>query len=559
MKQWTFETLSYERPDLTAFRAEALQLVEDFKKAGSYKEQRALYEKNDALYGRLFTVTTIASIRHDENTADPFYAGERAFLDQSMPTLTPLRKAFLEAFVNSPFAGDFEKEFGSAFLESAKAEYSLADERLVPEMIGEAQGRTAYSKLSSSCKTQFKGKSCNFYGLLKFMESPDRALRKEALTEWASLYEKAADSLNGIYDSLIKTRVSMAQKLGMTYTEFAYRNRQRFDYGPADAARFRDAIRDYVVPLCHKVRVEQQKRLGVDTLYYYDESLFYPESNPEPRGDRDALVAAAGEMYRELSPETDEFFSFMRAHGLFDLDTRPGKRMGGYCTALADYKAPFIFSNFNGTSADVDVLTHEAGHAFQGYLAGRLLPLREQAHSTSEINEIHSMTMEHFAYPYLDKFFGEDAPRQRKAHLAFALLSIPYFAAVDEFQHGVYENPDMTAEERYSLWQKVERIYLPDRNYGDCPFLNKGGFWMQKQHIFLYPFYYIEYGLAQICAFDYYLRMLKEPQQAWADYLRLCRAGGSRGYFELLKIGALRNPFDENTVKDIMAELSEVL
>ena len=264
-------------------------------------------------------------------------------------------------------------------------------------------------------------------------------------------------------------------------------------------------------------------------------------------------------MYRELSPETGEFFAFMMKYDLFDLETKPGKRPGGYCTSLPSFKAPFIFSNFNGTAADMGVLRHEAGHAFEGYTAGRLMPLPELAHSTSEINEIHSMAMEHFTYPWMHLFFGEKTDMYFYDHLWGAVNVIPYMCCVDELQHRVYDNPSMTAMERRAVWRELEREYMPWRDYDGNEFLEGGGFWMQKQHIFLYPFYYIEYALAQICAFQFYLRMLDDQPAAWADYLRLCRAGGSRGYFELLKIGNLENPFAEGTVEKAVSAVAREL
>ena len=266
-------------------------------------------------------------------------------------------------------------------------------------------------------------------------------------------------------------------------------------------------------------------------------------------------------MYREMSPETGEFFDFMTEYGLYDLLTRPGKHMGGYMTRLPKYKAPFIFSNFNGTSADVDVLTHEAGHAFQGYLAMRSIPVASLCGSTSEINEIHSMSMEHFAYPWMEYFFGEKTEKYITAHLTDALCTIPYLVSVDEFQHEVYDHPDSTPEDWRRYWREIEKKYMPWRDYDGNEFLESGGFWMQKQHIFLYPFYYIEYALAQICAFQYYGRMKEDRKAAWKDYLRLCRAGGTKGYFELLETGNLLNPFVEGTVEKatghVIAEIRE--
>ena len=310
-----------------------------------------------------------------------------------------------------------------------------------------------------------------------------------------------------------------------------------------------------------EIRERQRRRLGVDTLRYYDEALLFADGNANPEGTEAELVEKARQMYREMSPETGEFFDFMVTYGLFDLATRPGKRMGGYMTRFPGYKAPFIFSNFNGTSADVKVLTHEAGHAFQGYLAMRSIPVSMLSGSTAEVNEIHSMAMEHFAGPWAERFFGQNGEKYRTAHLINALDVLPYMASVDEFQHRVYAQPDMTAQQRRQAWRAIERAYMPWRDYDGEPFLEEGGFWMQKQHIFLYPFYYIEYALARMCAFQYYGRARTDRPGAWADYLRLCRAGGTKGYFELLREGNLLNPFQNGavaaSVQHVIEEIKE--
>ena len=203
------------------------------------------------------------------------------------------------------------------------------------------------------------------------------------------------------------------------------------------------------------------------------------------------------------------------------------------------------------------MLTHEAGHAFQGYLAMRSIPVAALRGSTSEINEVHSMSMEHFAYPWMESFFGDKAEKYITAHLFGALCTIPYLVCVDEFQRAVYADPEMTPADWRKTWREIEKKYMPWRDYDGNGFLEGGGFWMQKQHIFLYPFYYIEYALAQICAFQYYRRMKENRKAAWEDYLRLCRAGGTKRYFELLETGNLLNPFRDGTVEKSTAHVIE--
>ena len=545
-----FSDIPYERPDIEALKAareEAIRTVSEAKTAEEVKKAYFAIQEKELEAETLFS---IAYVRNTIDTADPFYEEEVRWLQEEFARMIPLTRRWTETLTASPFRKEIEAEFGSQLFRLMDAELLTSDEKIIPEKIREGELCQAYQKETALAETEFRGEKCNFYGLLKHMQSTDRQERKEAFEAWAALYEKISGKLEEQYAELVRIRTEMARKMGFkTYTEMAYLNRHRFDYTREDAARFREQILKTVTPAVAEIREAQRKRLGVDRLHSYDEELLFPEGNAAPAGTVDELVDKARTMYREMSAETGEFFDFMAEYSLFDLETRPGKRMGGYMTAFPSYKAPFIFSNFNGTDADVEVLTHEAGHAFQGYLAMRSIPVAEVCGSTSEINEIHSMSMEHFAYPWMGSFFGDQAEKYITAHLIGALTSIPYLVCVDEFQHRVYDEPEMTPAEWRKTWRESERKYMPWRDYDGNAFLEGGGFWMQKQHIFLYPFYYIEYALSQICAFQYYGRMKENREGAWQDYLRLCRAGGTKGYFELLETGNLLNPFREGTVE----------
>ena len=555
-----FREMTYERPDIETFTACYRNAAAQLRSASAYPEARkAFFDLQDAML-RVETMFSLAYVRNTIDTNDAYYEAEVLWLQEQEASLIPLKKEYLQAFATSPFRKDFEAEFGPQLLRKADAELKTSDEKLIPDKIREGELRMAYSKSSAAAVTEFRGEQVNFYGLLKHMQSADRPERKEAFEAWAALYEKISPELDSQYDELVHLRNGMAKKLGFSrFTDLAYLERGRFDYTDKDVACFRKQIREVITPAVAEIRERQRRRLGVDKLRYYDESLIFPDGNACPIGNMEELVRKAQTMYREMSPETGEFFDFMAQYHLFDLETRPGKRMGGYMTAFPEYKAPFIFSNFNGTSADVDVLTHEAGHAFQGYLAMRSIPVADLCGSTSEINEIHSMSMEHFAYPWMESFFGEKWEQYITAHLIDALAVIPYMAVVDEYQHRVYEAPDMTAMERRAVWREIEKAYMPWRDYDGNAFLEGGGFWMQKQHIFLYPFYYIDYALAQLCAFQFYGRMKEDRPRAWQDYLRLCRAGGTKGYFELLEEGSLLNPFREGTVEKSTGHIIEEL
>ena len=555
-----FSGLEYKRPDFAACRKELAHITKKVKQAGSYADYRVAYIEAEKVITQVFTMAALCEIRNTMDKTDSFYEAEQKAVSSGNAKMSLSLQKLMKAAVASPFRKDFDEEFGPQLMKSFEMQLKLINFRIIPDMIKEDRLSQKYSKDAALCKCDFRGEECNFYGLLKHMESTDRAERAEAFRAWAALYEGVSPKLDATYDKLVALRVRKAKKLGFSnYIDYIYPSRGRFDYTAADVERFRAKVREVIVPFCAELYKEQAARLGIDDMHWYDEALVFPEGNAVPQGSMPELVEKAGRMYSEMSPETGEFFSFMRDHELFDLETRPGKHLGGYCTFLPDYKAPFIFSNFNGTSADVDVLTHEAGHAFECYTASRTLPLANQISSTSEINEIHSMSMEHFAYPWMESFFGEKADKYRFAHLYSAVETIPYLVSVDEFQHRVFEDPGMSAADRRKVWKEIENAYLPWRDYDGNAFLEGGGFWMQKQHIFLYPFYYVDYALAQICAFQFFLRMREDREGAWQDYLKLCRAGGSKGYFELLEYAGLDNPFAEGTVEKVIAGVREAV
>ena len=555
-----FSSRMYERPDMDAFFGKVDEFIEKFPKAGDYARARELYLELCRERDHLDTMNTVADIRNTINTADEFYEKEMEFFSEALPRAELKMKAASEMILASPFVPDFEGEFGPLLIKNMRSSIRLADERNVDNKIKESRLTQQYAKASAVCTTQFHGETVNFYGLLKYMQSTDRNVRREAFQAWADLYASVSGELDEIYSELIRVRCDMARTLGFKdYIEMAYLGRERYDYDRTDVESFRRQVAETIVPLCSELFRQQKERLGIDRLCYYDEGIVFPEGNAVPHGTTSEMVEAALQMYRELSKETGEFFEFMVRYGLFDLETKPAKRQGGYCTFLADDKAPFIFSNFNGTSADVDVLTHEAGHAFEAYTASRIHPLTSQVWSTTEIDEIHSMSMEFFTHPWMEKFFGENADKYRYAHVVSALTVIPYMACVDEFQHRVFQEMAVDAGARRRIWRELEMKYMPWRDYDGNEFLEGGGFWMQKQHIFLFPFYYIDYALAQMGAFEFYGKMKADRKRAWEDYYRLCCAGGSRGYFELLKTAGLSNPFAPGTVKKVIGSISDEL
>jgi len=391
-----------------------------------------------------------------------------------------------------------------------------------------------------------------------YLVNPDREVRKNAEAKIMEFFAENEAKFDEIYDKLVKVRTQMARKLGYKdYVEFGYLRLGRTDYDSKMVANYRKQVLEDLVPVVIKIMEDKAKRLGIDELRSYDLNLDFKSGDPKPIGDRPFLVSQAQKMYASLSKETKEFFDFMVEHELLELDAKQGKAGGGYCTYIPDYKSPFIFANFNGTSGDVDVLTHEAGHAFQVF-SSRNYEIPDYYFPTLEACEIHSMSMEFFAYPYLELFFGEDAYRYRYKHLAGTISFIPYGVLVDHFQTEVYENPDMTPDERKATWRKLEKMYQPYKVY-DNAFLEKGTYWFRQSHIFSNAFYYIDYTLAQVCAHQYFIKNNVDAMSAWESYYNLCKQGGSKSFLELIKVAGLDNPFVDGTIKKISKQLLDYL
>lgn len=548
------------RPDGEALLQKIREATMQLRDSGDFETAKTIFWSVQEEATHFETMSSLAYVRNTINTKDAFYEKEMEYLFGIQPRLNVEMKAFHEVLLASAFLADFEKELGELYVQQIKADIRLTDACNVELQVKESMLKQEYSKTAAAPTTQFHGEELNFYGLLKKMQSDNRLIRKEAMKAWAALYESISEKLDSIYTELMKLRLQMAENLGFSsYEEMVFLKMGRYTYTPEDLAVFRRQVCEHVVPICEKLFENQRRRLGIDTLHYYDESIVFPDGNAMPIGTTQELLEKAGKMYREISKETGDFFDFMLAYDLFDLETRNGKQQGGYCTTFPDYKAPFIFSNFNGTDADIDVLTHEAGHSFEAYEAMRRIPLTEQTFSTSEVAEIHSMSMEFFTYPWMELFFGEHAEKYRKSHLWDALECVPYMACVDEFQHRVYEEKLFDAMERRKVWSELEKKYMPWRDYDGNAFLENGGFWMQKQHIFMEPFYYIDYALARFGSLEYYGHMMQDYQSAWEDYYHLCCAGGSRSYPELLKIGNLSSPLEEGTVKKILDSIEEYI
>ncbi|MGI1657829.1 MAG: M3 family oligoendopeptidase [Desulfitobacterium sp.] len=550
-----FQDFPYARPDMENYQGEFRNLLEQFKEADQFQEQDDILVKLNSLRGEFDSMMQIASIRQTIDTNDAYYEREQEFFDENSPLYQGLISEFYQVLLDSPFRTELEKKWGQQLFCMAELSLKTFKPEIIEDLQIENKLSTEYTKLIASAKIMFEGEERNLSGLGPFLQSTDRKLRKKAASARYAFFAEHEETLDSIFDQLVKVRTRIAQKLGYpNYVGLGYARMLRTDYNAEMVAKFRKQVQEDIVPVATRLRERQRLRLGLRDLYYYDEKISFNSGNPTPHGEPAWIIEQGKKMYEELSPETEEFFTYMVNHELMDLVTKKGKAGGGYCTYISKHQAPFIFSNFNGTSGDVDVLTHEAGHAFQVY-SSRHHTLPEYQWPTYESCEIHSMSMEFFAWPWMELFFEDEAAKYRFNHLSEALLFIPYGVTVDEFQHFIYENPETTAQQRKSAWRAIEKKYLPHRDYEENDYLERGGYWHQQGHIFGNPFYYIDYTLAQICAFQFWKKSREDGKGAWQDYLGLCKVGGSLSFLDLVKLGHLISPFQDGCIKSVIGTI----
>ncbi len=554
-----FSQFEYKRPDGDRFSETLRGLIERFSVAESADEQNSLMAEINKERNAFETMVVVGQIRHDLDTGNEFYDKENDALDQLSPVYEELKSEFYAALLASPFRSLLEDKWGTQLFQLAELQMKTYSPEVFTDLQEENKLSSSYVKLKASAAIQFQGEERNLSQMQPFVESPDRDIRLAAVTAVSGFYEANCDKFDDIYDKLVHLRHKIALKLEFkNFISLAYARLGRSDYDANMVATYRKQVHESLVPLATKLRERQASRLGLDVLQFHDESFKFLSGNAVPKGDPEWIRENGRVMYNEMSSETGEFFNFMLENELTDLVTRKGKAGGGYCTYIPDEKSPFIFSNFNGTSGDVDVMTHEAGHAFQCYRS-RHFQVPEYYWPTYEACEIHSMSMEFFSWPWMKNFFIEDEKKYKFTHLAGAVLFIPYGVAVDEFQHWVYENPEVSPVERRAQWRKIEKKYLPHREYEKNSFLEQGGFWLRQGHIFQDPFYYIDYTLAQVCAMEFWGKSRIDRGKAWGDYLHLCNLGGSLSFSELVKSAGLSNPFTDGTIEKIMEPVSRWL
>lgn len=554
-----FAEISACAPEFERTRTIYDELTARLDDAQSLEDALDVFMRWDAVRREFLSWSALTDLQFQQDTVNPQYKAATDFLNEVRPKIEGLDVALKRKFLSSPLRAQLEHELGSYVFARWQTEVTAYDPVVEPFAVKEAKLQDEYTELLAQASFDFRGERLNLPQMSKFSEQPDRGLRHEAAAVKWAFFSRNRELLDRIYDALVHVRTETARELDYhNFIELGYRRLTRTDYGPAQVAGYREEIVREIVPLAQRIAGQQARDLGVDRLMVWDEHVFGQAASPKPPQEYDRMLAAAREAFNGLGPEIGGFADLMMKRDLLDLRARGGKAGGGFCTSFPTYGVPYIFANFNGTTHDVNVLVHEMGHAFQNY-SSRDIAISDYLWPTYEACEVHSMSMEFFAWPQLERFFGADAQRYRLQHLKTSILFLPYGAAVDHFQHFVYENPDASPADRNAFWKQLEATYLPWRRYDGIEHLERGGYWQLQRHIYLMPFYYIDYTLAMCCALQFWSKSLDDFDGALADYRQLCRQGGRLPFQALMRSAGLRSPFEPGVLHEVAQRAASVM
>ena len=554
-----FSEFPYQRIDMDALKQQIVSTTQKLQTAKNFQEaDEAFVAMNELLGQSLMTQRTVAQIRRDVNTSDAFYDGEMAYYNRAVPELQPARKAWTDALLASHFRKELEEKYGNVTFLNAEISQKTFTPEMVPDLQRENELVTRYVKLIASAQIPFEGNAYTLAQLAPYKLDPDDTRRLAAWTAEGEWYNQHGAELDEIYDQLVKVRDAMGRKLGYDgYTQLGYYRMERNCYTAEDVSAFRAAVQKYLVPLAKKIYLRQATRMGKEfPLNFADKDLAFRSGNPKPIGTPAEILAQGAKFYQKLSPETHAFWTFMRKHEMMDVESKPGKASGGYCTCVYGMNGPFIFANFNGTAHDVKVITHEAGHAFAGFLNRSRVPA-DTMWPSMEGCEVHSMSMEFLTAPWHEKFFGPLTRKYEVGHCEDSLIFIPYGCMVDEFQHIIYEKPELTPAQRNEVWLELEKKYRPWIDFEDLPFYGRGAGWQRQLHIYLYPLYYIDYCMAQTMAFQFWMASMENREDAWKRYLAFVDIAGTKTFEEAAQAVGMKLPYAPGCIKEIGEAISK--
>ncbi|MGE5707620.1 MAG: M3 family oligoendopeptidase [Bacteroidota bacterium] len=500
------------------------------------------------------------SLRESQNTQDAEAEKAAAFMRDKIAPLQEEHDAVIrQAVLASPCRPALEEHFGKLLFVNWEVAQSAFDPKNIALNTEIANLTARYSKVVGSAKMTVDGEELTLPHVLALLEHPREAKRKaawEAVNAWTYAH---GEELQSIYSKLVELRQKVALNLKETnFVPVGYKRMQRTDYGPAEVKRFREEIKRSVVPLLYRFRKKQAESLGQTTVKPWN-MKYYPGMSLDPKAVKvEEELTQAQKVFDRLHPHLGKRFETMRIEKLIDLENRPGKVPGAFCTNFDDTKKAFIFCNSTGSSEDIATLTHEMGHAFQIWDSMWIEPI-ELRWPTYEACEIHSTGMEYLALPLLDEFFRpEDAKKFRKLRMIDTLTMLPYIATVDEYQHWVYEHPGHTPAERDAAWDRIWDSYNVGLDFTGVE-AAKAVRWKRQNHIFMDPFYYIDYAIAEAGALQLFLIDQNDHAKAMESYMTLCQIGGSQSLLQIFETGGLKSPFTPGLFRDLMDKVAQEL
>lgn len=556
----SFDSLDFEQPDVDALRGRYDELRARLDGADDSSAQLGVVSEWNKLRSQLQSWASLVHLKFNQDTSNEDYKQAREFSDEIQPKLVDLDSKIKKSLVESTHRDAIADAYGEHALVLWQIALECFDPSIEAHEVELNKLKAEYTSLRASAEIEFDGETYNLSQLAKFTTHADRDVRyrsQKATWDWVA---SAAEDLDRIFDRMVELRHEEAQLLGFeNFVELGYKRMSRVDYNRHDVERFRDEVHRVIVPIAQELVKRQREKLGVDKIMAWDLKVYDPKGNPAPAGDHDWMVERATEMFDDLGDEIGGFFRTMRDNHFLDLKARKSKSGGGFCTSFPQVQMPFVFANFNETKHDVEVFTHEMGHAFQYWCAAQQHELVDYGWPSYESAEIHSMSLEFLTWPHMERFFKDDAQRFREIHLLEGLTFIPYGVAVDHFQHMIYDNPSATPEERKQMWCEVRERYLPWVDWGDLDYPGAGGRWQLQSHIYHVPFYYIDYTLAQTCAMQFWLRAEEDFDEAMSAYVELCKRGGSAPFLELVKGAGLTSPFEPGCLESVANRVREEL
>ena len=556
-----FSEFKYVRPDMDAACKYIENLTDKFSKTTIAEEQiKIINDYRDRLI-EVGSMMSLSNIRNTLNTNDEFYKAEKEFFNEKGPTYSNATINFGRQILKNGCIDEIKKEFGEIFISNLEFDVKSMTEEIIPLMEEENKLVSQYDEFNANAKVIFNGKEMPIEEVSKYTTDDDRSVRKAAMQALSDFYMSEKEFLETTYDKLVKNRTKQANIMGYkTYTPLGYIRMNRNSYTADDVAVFRKQIVDEIVPVIVKAKKKQAKRLGLDKITIYDNMYRFADGNPNGCESADEMMEITRQVFTDMSPLFKEYIDFMLDHELYDAPTRHGKSVGAYTDGIASYESPFVFLNYNGTEDAVRTTFHEFGHGFEGYLNRKNKNGYLNGY-TMDIAETHSMSMEFLSWKGIGRFFSDpkDLEKYKISQVEDALAFLSYGTMVDHFQHIVYDNPDLTPDERNAEWRKLEKIYRPYLDFDGIEFYESGRLWQRQGHIFFQPFYYIDYVLAETIALQFWQLAEKDYDSALNKYVDYVRKGGSLKFTDLVRSAGLKVPFDEGSLKELGETLDKAI